>query len=86
MQLDLDSLRAPKADNPVQVKYTLSTSAREKLRRASAYCGQDMSTILEILIRDYLPEPGATAPSQPIPQRTQDDTDHARHSRFDLDI
>lgn len=85
--IDLNNLKTPKADNPVQVKYTLSTAAREKLRRASAYTGQDMSTLLELLIRDHLPdiESGSRAPL-PIPQRQQDDTEHAQRSRFDLDI
>lgn len=84
--IDLNNLRTPKADNPVQVKYTLSSTAREKLRRASAYTGQDMSTLLELLIRDHLPDPGAATPLHPIPQRQQDDTEHAQRNRFDLDI
>lgn len=85
--IGLDNLRTPKADNPVQVKYTLSATAREKLRRAAAYTGQDMSTLLEILIRDHLPDigSGSRAPL-PIPQRQQDDTEHAQRNRFDLDI
>jgi len=73
--MDLNSLKTPKADNPVQVKYTLSSTAREKLRRAAAFSGQDMSTLLEILIRDHLPDPDAavapTAAPAPETQRPQ---------------
>lgn len=52
--VDLDQLRTPKADNPVQAKFTLSSTMRDKLREASRISGQDMSTLVEFLIRDHL--------------------------------
>lgn len=67
--MDLESLKTPNSEGrqPVQAKYTLSTEARERLRAASVYTGQDMSTILEMLIREHLPmdlEPAITTSKQ----------------------
>lgn len=60
MPLNLTDLKTPTAagSKPVQAKYTLSTEARDKLRKASELTGQDMSTILEMLIRQELRLPG----------------------------
>lgn len=54
--LDLSNMKTPTAaDNtPVQAKFTISSSARDKLREASAQSGHDMSTILELLIMTQL--------------------------------
>lgn len=53
--VNLETLKTPGAsDEAVRVKFTLSTAMRMKLRRASRLSGQDMSTIVEWLIRDHL--------------------------------
>lgn len=64
MPLDLNTLKSPTAagSTPVQVKYTLSADARERLRKASQLTGLDMSTILEMLIREELILPGEESP------------------------
>lgn len=61
--LDLDKIKTPAAadSKAVQCKYMLSEAARDKLRRASSYTGQNMSAILEIILRDHLTIPGEKA-------------------------
>ena len=72
MPLDLDALKGPAAagNKPVQGKYTLSTTTRDRLRAASEYAGQDMSTILEMLIMRELVLPGEQAEETPTQQQT----------------
>lgn len=52
--VDLEHLKTPRASDCVQAKFTLSTAMRDKLREASRQSGQDMSTLVEWLIRDNL--------------------------------
>jgi hypothetical protein len=65
--LNLDAMKTPTADgrNPTQAKYTLSEEARTRLRLAAAYSGQDMSTILELLIMTQLDLPGPDRAQEP---------------------
>jgi len=62
--VDLQALKTPGASECVRVKFTLSVAAREKLRRASRLSGQDMSTIVEWLIRDDLATEPKSKPKQ----------------------
>lgn len=63
--LNLTDIMAPYADQPKQVKFTISETAHVRLRKASKACGQDMSTLVDMLIRTQLqlpseaPEPAA---------------------------
>lgn len=72
--VNLETLKTPGAsDEAVRVKFTLSTAMRMKLRRASRLSGQDMSTIVEWLIRDHLEiEPTDEVAYQPKQERKQE--------------
>lgn len=59
--LNLTDIMAPYADQPKQVKFTISETAHVRLRQASKACGQDMSTLVDMLIRTQLQLPGEAA-------------------------
>lgn len=82
MPLDLDAIKGPAAagNKPVQGKYTLSTAARERLRQAADYAGQDMSTILEMLIMRELQLPGEVISDATVQPEPKEETD------FDIDF
>lgn len=82
MPLDLDQIKGPSGagKRPVQAKYSLSAEARDKLRAAAEYAGQDMSTILELLIMQYLVVEGHANP-QPQPTLKTDPDEE-----FNLDL
>jgi hypothetical protein len=88
--LTVDMMRAPRADNPTAVKFMLSATAREALRRGKDKTGHDMSTLVDWLIqREFgglLPKAVSTDepelfPREPeTPQRNQTDN-YGRTSR-----
>lgn len=80
--VDLETLKTPGAsEEAVRVKFTLSTAMRMKLRRASRLSGQDMSTIVEWLIRDHLEVDTETQPIQQKPNTKQE----SKTDDFDFD-
>lgn len=54
--IDLDDLRTPFVDDPKPRKYVLSATTRRLVERAAAFTGQDMSTIVDLVLRENLPE------------------------------
>ncbi len=92
MPLDLDQIKGPAGagNRPVQAKYTLSDIAREKLRAAAEWSGHDMSTILELLIMQYLDveghhsvEPATTLRKDKKPEEPEPEQDKEEDFQFD---
>lgn len=59
--LSPDEIRGPRADDPKPVKYTMSATARRLLRTAAHRRGLDMSTVLDLLIREHLTDVAAAS-------------------------